>query len=375
MFRLKVRSGFTLVELLVVIAIIGTLVGLLLPAVQSSREASRGMVCLNNLKQLWTAMSVRETSLKELPGYVNNVGIKGTDMQVRASWVVTLLPHIEQTALWEGWSRGRVSFQSRKIDRANASYIELLVCPSDPPPSTDNPSLSYVASAGCLGRSMGNCFENNFAPDVRSPFQEIGENPGNGLFFDRSRFIDGPEDQTGPPDFNGLNGRPLASKTTAIVQAKGDGATHTLMLSENTRAVHWAFVDKIEYSDGPVGKSAATSDEKYHFGFLWEQPGTVAAAISSDTFPQRAMRINAKDDQLQDDYTKIKDMEPVDGFPSSYHPGGVNVAFLGGTTQFLSEQIDLFVYAQLMTSNRRQTDLQSGGVFENDLPPPSEDSF
>ena len=65
--------GFTLVELLVVIAIIGTLVALLLPAVQSARESARGNTCRNNMKQLALSLANMDPQLKRLPGYSNEL--------------------------------------------------------------------------------------------------------------------------------------------------------------------------------------------------------------------------------------------------------------------------------------------------------------
>ena len=99
----RTRGGFTLVELLVVIAIIGILVALLLPAVQSAREAARRMQCQNNLKQLALALHNYHTAHATFPpaGFYDGGGANGSTL----SWHTTVLPFIEQQNLYDALDR------------------------------------------------------------------------------------------------------------------------------------------------------------------------------------------------------------------------------------------------------------------------------
>ena len=90
--------GFTLIELLVVIAIIAVLIALLLPAVQAAREAARRSQCVNNLKQIGLAMHNYHDVNGSLPP-----GVKSCCW---GTWLVFVLPQIEQQSMFNAWNFG-----------------------------------------------------------------------------------------------------------------------------------------------------------------------------------------------------------------------------------------------------------------------------
>jgi prepilin-type N-terminal cleavage/methylation domain-containing protein len=122
------RRGFTLVELLVVIAIIGVLVALLLPAIQSAREASRRSACENNLHQFGLSLLNYESANRRLPpGLRGHAPFGPTDLTANAN--ALLLPYFEQAPLAAQYDLTKPYWQqSLEILQAR---VEMFTCPSN----------------------------------------------------------------------------------------------------------------------------------------------------------------------------------------------------------------------------------------------------
>jgi prepilin-type N-terminal cleavage/methylation domain-containing protein/prepilin-type processing-associated H-X9-DG protein len=158
---MRLRRGFTLIELLVVIAIIAVLISLLLPAVQSAREAARRIQCTNNMKQLALALHNYISATGAVPPGIDTTvtypfGLDGYTNPL-ATWTAwsaqaLLLPYVEQAPLYNAANfNWNCCFSSRQGDRTNTtvrnSRIASFLCPSDGIAGQQNIN-SYYGSIG-----------------------------------------------------------------------------------------------------------------------------------------------------------------------------------------------------------------------------------
>lgn len=295
------RSGFTLVELLVVIAIIGILIGIVLPAIQASREAARATTCKNSLRQLAMGTDLFYVAHKHYPTgqHLGSYG-KGPD-STAWSRIARTLPFIEEAPLYKV---GGVPQNTLRASKIADHRIALLRCPSDPgfadDPATDRGDLTGFAVALC--NYKGVC-GSNWGADESINETEIGtdwpnlgpngsmdgQNYGDGIF--RRSDTDKPrrkEDIT-------------------------DGLTKTLMFGEGIpSADRWSC--SWAYANGPYG----------------------TCAIPPNVIPKDGS-----------DYTPAW-WPNVLSFRSA-HPGGLHFAFADGRIVFMSDSIDLTLYRGLAT--------------------------
>ena len=370
------RSGFTLVELLVVIAIIGTLVALLLPAVQSARETARTNTCRNNMKQLATALINYDTTLSELPGLTNELSNPSSNKDQagnfafgrRVSWVVMLFPYMELTPLWDRWNNEFPSSSSAAIDQSFTPELVELQCPSDIPDGPGTPACSYVANAG---QAFGDPSRGGTTPAGLSEVNR--EYAANGMFFDQNRKLNYTPSASSAAD--GRESNPPLQSSMAYVQA--DGLSKTMMVSENIHALWYTYPDAVDDLNpgGTVFDTTADSvpDAKHYFGFVWSNlPDNTNYSPSGRAYLAEWQRVNGSRLELSAENLETFD-EPL-AYPSSEHPQGVNIAFADGHIVFVSERIDARVYAQMMTSKSKRSRYYDAAsdTADRELPQPSE---
>jgi prepilin-type processing-associated H-X9-DG protein len=310
------------VELLVVIAIIGILIALLLPAVQAAREAARRTQCTNNLKQFGLALHNYHDTNKMFVyrkggtgngGWGNNNDGNGN----RRSGFISLLPYMEQSAMWDQIKAG----DATTAPEGPRGWIgwgpwnsppTMLLCPSDgstPALSSDTTGLHNYAM--CVGDQVANIRDDQ---SVR------------GVFSYR-----------------------LGAKIADIT----DGTSNTIMMSERLKAqygVRTVQQGEIEHVLGAafnVGGVTTTpsvcltvSDGKYftvgttvtgEFGSNWNDGQPENMAFSTVLPPNGPA---CGDDPDGNDHVNI--VLP----PASRHPGGVNCLLADGSVRFVGETIN-----------------------------------
>ncbi len=209
-----VRCGFSLVELLVVIAIIGILVGILLPAVQSAREAARRMQCSNNLKQMGLALHNYEGAHRTFPpGFISRVtgswpgGSNAPIPEAGPGWSLfaLMLPQLEQSNL-HSTIRWDLPIADTLNQPARRTRVKEYQCPSDAwnepvrvwPNSLAINDLAHSSYVACLGGG-----DPAQAPRYTALYEE---QPFNGMFH-RNRAIRHAEITDGTSNTLGLGER------------------------------------------------------------------------------------------------------------------------------------------------------------------------
>lgn len=336
----NIKNGFTLVELLVVIAIIGILISMLLPAVQSVRAAARRAVCSNHLKQIGLSFHNYESALQKFP--VNQIGPgasngSGGFSTGYYSWLVPLLPHLEQNNLYQSFdltinngdgSGYRVS-QSHRNAAAVSSLVPTFMCPDD------TPNLNNAVILGSANPAPGSYAGNAGWPSYATGFDGERSTPGaaNGAIA-----LNHPSAQIAWHDpepigfraiFDGSSNTALASER--LIQ-QGNSASEINLAEKSLRSLHLLErFETLSRIDQQFSNSHSHVFESAHIGRSWSSGYPLAAPTY--------LHVKTPNGEIGHYNTSVSQGDFV-VTASSHHVGGVNLVMLDGSVRFVDDGID-----------------------------------
>ncbi|MHC4177803.1 MAG: DUF1559 family PulG-like putative transporter [Planctomycetota bacterium] len=336
------REGFTLIELLVVIAIIGILIALLLPAVQSAREAARGARCQNHLKQMGLAAHNHVEAHGFFPtggwgwGWVGDPD-RGFGERQPGGWLYGLLPFLELEDLHD---TGAGELPGRKMSlfvKVASTPVSVYYCPSRRPASV----YPYVHGAGpCSGRWWANMnrpqviARTDYGGSAGTRVVEIIYGPcsySEAKVWRVRRPGENPREwgwASGPAGEGGCNG--VIYQRSQVTQAQvNDGLSNTYLIGER-------YMNADSYADYVTGHYQCDDDQGWDMGYDFD--------------------INV--------WTEGKPLQDVPGYGTcdtrfgSIHAQGFNSVFCDGSVHTISYSIDQQVHRYL--SNRKDGRSVSG---------------
>lgn len=353
------RKAFTLIELLVVIAIIAILIALLLPAVQQAREAARRTQCKNNLKQLGLACHNYHDVFGQFPlNWANNQqdvnpgvgtdpsnGPRGGDF----SWMVRLLPYIEQANLFNQFDFQNSGSQPDANlgilyvgPNVNHRQLRRNVIPGYLCPSNDQPQVRTNQIGGTIDgwNTGGNTpaggvdYAGNFG-HLWGGWKDCGGFTGDPFPGDP----DLGRDSRGTPwvserwnnDINRMNGI-FGYRTSANIAQVVDGTSNTVMVAET---MHWRGGDFRNPPNTPF-------DFNFSDDASWGSPMATIVNLRNP--------INNRNG-----YSYEFNGDPRCWGWSSRHTGGAQCCMADGAVKFVSENIDVRVKFRIANRKDGQT--------------------